>query len=122
MKTSELLELDLRCDDTEQRRKNLLILKKALMQIDGVRYSNMPLVDLGSLENVLHNLCSGAGEKSIRIGSIQSIYSENEFSHYTIGFIMTGYKEGHRTIIAHTLYELYAKSVIYVYSVTKKRR
>lgn len=122
MKTDELLNLDLRCDDVEQRRKNLLILKKALVQIPGVRYSNSPFVDLNSVESALHEMCSPVSDYGIRECPIHSIYMNNKFAYYTIGFVMTGLKESQKTIKAHTLYELFAKSIIYVYSVTKKRR
>lgn len=122
MKTSELLALDLRCDDAGQRNKNLLLLKKALIQIPGIRYSNSPFVDLGSMENVLHDMLSPVSDYGIRECPIHSIYMNNKFAYYTIGFIMTGLKDSQKTIQAHTLYELFAKSVIYVYSITKKRR
>ena len=114
MKTDDLLNLDL-SHDCEEWRDNYLILKKALSKVPGVKFGNRPRA---SLESVLHELCKPGG--AVRECSIHSIYQNGRFSNYTIGFLVTGAKESQKTISALTLYELFAKGVIYAYSVTRK--
>lgn len=113
MKTDELLNLD--CSKScENWRENLQILRKALMQIPGVSGSNKPKVDMQSVEDTLHRFCA---ENDVRFYSILPIYENGKFDRYTVGFSVAGVQ---KTIIAHTLYVLMAKSLIYVYSVVRK--
>lgn len=105
MKTDELLNLD--CSKScENWRENLQILGTALLQIPGVSDSN--------IEDTLHRLCA---ENDVRFCSILPIYENGKFDRYTVGFSVAGVQ---KTIIAHTLYVLMAKSLIYVYSVVRK--
>lgn len=111
MKTEDLLNLDCR------KEKNKQILNKCVKKTD---YAVMlpGMYDIGDLEDILHTMCRA---EKVGIQSINVTYDTDSFM-YVASFVDCDSRAWAGNAYGSTIWELFAKSIILVYSYCRRKK
>lgn len=115
MKTSDILELDYRLDENKK------VIQKVLKQIKPLSKYSDEDVPIDAIEKVIKTICQ---KYQVRIRNIiQDIWSNKKYNIWKCDIMIDGHiYDTLGTVYGMSIYELFAKIAILMYSEIKKER